>query len=98
MALLRSLLLAASQNVWLREHAINYPFVRKSVSRFMPGETLDAALGAAQNLAQKNIGSVFTYLGENVTERSEARKVTDHYLEVLDRIHATKLGAEVSVS
>ena len=97
MALLRSLLLAASQNVWLREHAIHYPFVRNSVSRFMPGETLEAALGAAQNLAQKNIGSVFTHLGENVTDGSEAQKVTDHYLEVLDRIHATKLGTEVSV-
>ena len=46
MALVRSLLLAASQNAWLREHAVKYPFVRRSVSRFMPGETLDAALGA----------------------------------------------------
>jgi len=97
MALMRSLLLAASQNVWLREHAVNFPFVRKSVSRFMPGETLDAALGAAQTLAQKNIGSVFTHLGENVADRGEAQKVTGHYLEVLGRIHATGLGTEVSV-
>jgi proline dehydrogenase len=97
MALMRSLLLAASQNVWLREHAVNFPFVRKSVSRFMPGETLDAALAAAQTLAQKNIGSVFTHLGENVGDRSEAQKVTGHYLDVLDRIHASNLGAEVSV-
>ena len=97
MALMRSLLLAASQNVWLREHAVNFPFVRKSVSRFMPGETLDAALGAAQTLARKNIGSVFTHLGENVVDRSEAQKVTGHYLDVLDRIHATNLGTEVSV-
>ena len=63
----------------------------------MPGETLDAALGAAQNLSQKNIGTVFTHLGENVADRSEARKVTDHYLQVLDRIHETNLGTEVSV-
>jgi len=97
MALMRSLLLAASQNVWLREHAVKYPFVRKSVSRFMPGETLDAALGAAQALALKNIGSVFTHLGENVADRAEARKVADHYLEVLDRIHHTSLSTEVSV-
>lgn len=97
MALMRSMLLAASQNVWLREHAVNYPFVRKSVSRFMPGETLDAALGAAQTLLQKKIGTVFTHLGENVTDRSEARKVAEHYLEVLDRIHAMGLPTEVSV-
>ena len=97
MALMRSMLLAASQNVWLREHAVNYPFVRRSVSRFMPGETLEAALAAAQALHLKNIGSIFTHLGENVRDRDEARKVTDHYLEVLDRIHQSNLPTEVSV-
>ncbi|HXY01103.1 MAG TPA: proline dehydrogenase family protein [Candidatus Limnocylindrales bacterium] len=97
MALMRSMLLAASQNVWLREHAVHYPFVRRSVSRFMPGESLEAALGAAQSLLQKKIGSVFTHLGENVTERDEAWKVTEHYLEVLNRIHQLNLPTEVSV-
>jgi len=95
MALMRSMLLAASQNVWLREHAVNYPFVRRSVSRFMPGETLEAALAAAQALSLKNLGSVFTHLGENVRDRDEARKVTEHYLEVLDRIHRLNLSTEV---
>ena len=97
MALTRSMLLAASQNVWLREHAVNYPFVRKSVSRFMPGETLDAALGAAHALLQKKIGSVFTHLGENVADRNEAHKVAEHYGEVLNRIHELNLPTEVSV-
>jgi len=97
MAFVRSLLLAASQNVWLREHAVKYPFVRRSVSRFMPGETLDAALEAARALQQKSIGTVFTHLGENVADRAEARRVAEHYLEVLARVHELKLPAEVSV-
>jgi proline dehydrogenase len=97
MALMRSMLLAASQNVWLRQHAVNYPFVRRSVSRFMPGETLEAALAAAQGLQKKQIGSVFTHLGENVADHSEARQVTQHYLEVLDHIRELELPAEVSV-
>ena len=97
MALMRSMLLAASQNVWLREHAVTYPFVRQSVSRFMPGETLDAALDAAQALRTKQIGSVFTHLGENVVDRAEALKVTDHYLEVIRRVHELSLDTEVSV-
>src|SRR5713101_271281 len=83
MVLMRTMLLAASQNAWLREHAVHYPFVRRSVSRFMPGEDLDAALAAANQLRQKNIGSVFTHLGENVADRNEAMAVTSHYLEVL---------------
>ncbi|HWY05441.1 MAG TPA: proline dehydrogenase family protein [Candidatus Acidoferrales bacterium] len=97
MALIRSLLLAASQNKWLREHAVNYPFVRRSVSRFMPGESLDAAIGAARRLEQKKLGSVFTNLGENVKDRAEALQVTGHYEEALRRIHESGLNAEISV-
>jgi proline dehydrogenase len=97
MALMRSMLLAASKNAWLRQRAVNFPFVRRSVSRFMPGETLDAALAAARGLQQRKIGAVFTHLGENVADRGEARKVTEHYIEVLDRIHQENLPAEISV-
>jgi len=97
MALMRSILLAASQNTWLRENAVNYPFVRRSVSRFMPGESLDAAMQAARGLEQKKIASVFTNLGENVKDRAEALQVTEHYIEVLRRIHDSGLLAEVSV-
>jgi len=94
---MRSMLLAASQNVWLREHAVNYPFVRRSLSRFMPGETMEAALSAAQVLRQKNIGAVFTHLGENVKDRDEARKVTEHCVELLERIRQANLPVEVSL-
>jgi proline dehydrogenase len=96
-SLLRSILLAASQNRWLRDHAARYPFVRRSVARFMPGEQLEDALAAAQSLHSKGIGSVFTHLGENIQDRSEARQVTEHYLEVLARIHGSGLASEISV-
>jgi proline dehydrogenase len=97
MSLMRSLLLAAAQNRWLREHATRYWFVRGTVSRFMPGETLDAALAAAESLRRKKIGTVFTHLGENVKDSAEAQQVTKHYLEVLKRIRETGLPAEISV-
>ncbi len=97
MSLMRSLLLAAAQNQWLRDHATHYSFVRGAVSRFMPGETLDDALGAAEALRSKKIGTIFTHLGENVRDRSEAQQVTEHYLGVLDRIREKGLIAEISV-
>src|SRR6202007_775405 len=97
MSLMRSLLLAAAQNRWLRDHATHYSFVRGTVSRFIPGETLDDALGAAQTLREKKIGTVFTHLGENIKDRSEAQQVTEHYLEVLERIKEKSLPAEISV-
>jgi proline dehydrogenase len=97
MALMRSLLLAASQNRWLREHATRYSFVRGTVSRFMPGESLDDALGAAETLRNKKIGTVFTHLGENIKDRDEAQEVADHYIVVLERIKEKDLHAEISV-
>jgi len=97
MSLMRSMLLAASQNQWLRQRAAHYPFVRRTVSRFMPGETLDDALAAAHTLRGKKILTVFTHLGENIKDGSEARQVTEHYLEVLERIREGGLQAEISV-
>ena len=97
MALMRSLLLAASQNAWLRKNAVNFPFVRRSVSRFMPGESLEAALQAAHALEQRKIAGVFTNLGENVKDRAEALQVAEHYLEVLRRIQESGLHTEISV-
>src|SRR6266850_558511 len=97
MSLTRSLLLAASQNRWLREHATRYRFVKSSVARFMPGETFDDAIEVARTLRGNRIGTVFTHLGENVTDRAEAQKVRDHYLEVLGRIQQSGLRSEISV-
>jgi proline dehydrogenase len=93
----QSMLLAASQNAWLREHAAKHRFVRKTVSRFMPGEELNDALAAAQRLQQRNIGSIFTHLGENVKDAGEARRVREHYLEVLRSAKEQQLNAEISV-
>jgi proline dehydrogenase len=93
----RSILLAASQNAWLRDHAAKHRFVRRTVSRFMPGEELSDALAAAQRLQTKHIGSIFTHLGENITDEAEARGVTEHYLEVLRSVRERQLDAEISV-
>jgi len=98
MALMRRALLAGSKSVWLRERAMRASFVRKSVSRFMPGETLDDALAAARKLQQsERLGSILTHLGENLTSPSEAEAVTEHYLNVLDRVSQGAYDCEISV-
>jgi proline dehydrogenase len=94
---MRRSLLKASQSQWLREHAPRYGFMRRTVTRFMPGENVEDALAAAQTLASNGIGAVLTHLGENITDRAEAQEVTKHYQDVLDRIRAANLPAEVSV-
>jgi proline dehydrogenase len=93
----RNFFLVCSQSQWLRERATRYGFVRRAVSRFMPGETAADALSAAVALQERSIGAVFTHLGENISDPAEADAVTTHYIQVLDRIRAMNLGAEVSV-
>ncbi|MGA2719956.1 MAG: proline dehydrogenase family protein [Candidatus Acidiferrales bacterium] len=97
MNLMRSALLKASESSWLRERAPRYRFIRRTVERFLPGESLDDALAAASRLSQSGIGTLLTHLGENVADRAEAEEVANHYLKALDRIRAAALPSEISV-
>lgn len=97
MSLMRKVLLAGSTNAWLRERATKTAFVRRSVSRFMPGEHMDDALKASAALKPDGITAMLTHLGENVTTVEEAEEVTQHYLELLDRIATSGLDAQISV-
>jgi proline dehydrogenase len=97
MSLMRKVLLAGSTSSFLRRQATKRAFVRRSVSRFMPGERIDDALDAAAALEPDGITTILTRLGENLTRLEEAEEVTQHYLDVLDRVHARGLDAQVSV-
>ena len=94
---MRKVLLAGSTNAWLRDRATKYSFVTRSVRRFWPGEEIEDALRAAAELRPDGITTILTKLGENLTRREEAEQVTLHYLEVLDKVAASGLDAQVSV-
>lgn len=94
---IRSMLLAGSQNAWLSQQATRRRFVRRAVSRFMPGESTEDALAAARSLAGDGFGTILTQLGENISQESEADSVVQHYLELLELLQAAGLDAEVSV-
>ena len=72
-------------------------FVRRAVHRFMPGETMAEALDAAEGDRPHEIGILFTRLGENLTDLTDAQSVADHYHDLLDKIRARGLDAEISV-
>jgi proline dehydrogenase len=97
MSLMRKVLLAGSTSPWLRGQATRRAFVRRSVSRFMPGERIEDAIAAAAALAPEHITTILTRLGENLTHLEEAEEVTEHYLEVLDRVQRAGLDAQISV-
>ena len=97
MSVMRKVLLAGSTNPWLRDHATKYGFIRRSVSRFMPGERIEDALRAARELSGDRITTILTHLGENLTTAQEAEEVTEHYLQVLDKVAAAGLDAQISI-
>lgn len=97
MSLMRSVLLAGSESRWLRQQAPRMGFVKKAVTRFMPGEHVDDALKAAAVLQPQGISTVLTQLGENISDPREADAVREHYLDVLTRIAATSLNCQISV-
>jgi proline dehydrogenase len=95
--IVRRVFLWAARNRWLRARLPRMRFMRRAVRRFMPGETLAEALGAAAPLQAVGIGTIYTRLGENVENVAEAAEVAAHYLGALDQIFAAGIKGEVSV-
>ena len=62
----------------------------------MPGEDMDDALRAAGVLQAKGIPSMFTHLGENLADLSQAAEVAAHYHELIHRFARWGLRPDVS--
>jgi proline dehydrogenase len=97
MGVARNAALWAVDNRWLRERLPRYRFVRASVRRFMPGETTDEAIAAAKRLGAQGLPTMFTVLGENVTNLDATRLVVEDYRALYDRISTEGLDTEISV-
>lgn len=97
MSIARTVLLWMSENKKLREIVPQFGFVRRAVHRFIPGEQLEDALAAAEQLRTRGISTIVTRLGENVTQMSEAEEVSNYYLDALEQIHRRNLDCFISV-
>ena len=89
--------------LWLSEQPRIFRFVRKNglakrfASRFVAGETVDAAVAALRDLNAAGVTASLDLLGESVTNADEARAARDVYLQTLDRIRGAGAQANVSV-
>lgn len=70
---------------------------RRLSLRFVAGETLDEAAAAARMLNEAGARVSLDHLGEHVADTDAAAEARDDYLECLDRIHADRLDANISV-
>ena len=62
----------------------------------MPGEGLSDALSAAETYRALGMGTVFTFLGENVTDLDAAERDVEHYHRALDETAERGLDTEIS--
>ncbi|NUM82294.1 hypothetical protein HUU42_15980, partial [bacterium] len=97
MPIMKNILLWCSRNRWMSRRFPKFKFVQRAVKRFMPGEDLASALAVSRSFQSRGISTVLTCLGENINDLSEAEKVRNHYLSVLDQISEMQLPTEISV-
>jgi len=89
--------------LWLSEQPSIFRFVRKNrlarkmASRFVAGETIDDAIAALRELNKSNLSASLDLLGESVLHAEEAQRACRTYLDLLERMHAAKADANVSV-
>jgi len=97
MQLLRSALLWASRNQRMERVVRSSRAMRPLVSRFMPGESIDDAIGAVRKLQAEGAATIITYLGENVSTDADADQTVAEYHQLFAALKATGADAHVSI-
>ncbi len=95
--MLRTTLIKASESAWLKRQVAGRAMSRRIALRFVAGDTLDEGLAATRALAAQGKSGTLDYLGESVTDATEARVACKAYTEALDRIGEEGLDCGVSV-
>ena len=72
-------------------------FAKRAVRKFMPGESVEDALKAAEKFREDGIAALFTRLGENVTRADQHEAAADHYAWLIEEVHRRGLKGEASV-
>ncbi|MFQ5550032.1 MAG: proline dehydrogenase family protein [Gemmatimonadales bacterium] len=89
--------------LWLSERQGVFEFVkgnglaRKLASRFVAGEHLDDAVSAVRDINGGNLSASLDLLGESVSTQAQAEGACQQITEILNRISATGLDANVSI-
>jgi proline dehydrogenase len=71
--------------------------VKQVASRYVAGDTLEAALDTMRALAAEGARGTMDVLGESVTHRDQTVATRDQYLRTIDAIAASGLPANISV-
>lgn len=93
----RAFFIALSESRMLRSVAERSAIGRRLSSRFVAGMTVEEALAATAATNARGMSVSVDNLGENVTNRDEARHSAQLYHELLDELAGRNLDANVSL-
>ena len=94
---MRRLLLWMAGNNWMRRNVPRLWIARRAVRRFMPGESVDDALTAAEKFKSDGFPVLFTRLGENVTRAEQVDETAKHYEWLIEEVAKRGIEGELSV-
>lgn len=95
--MMRSSLLYLSRAGWARQRLPHLPGATRVASRFIAGETLDAAIAAIRALNGKGLLATLDHLGENVHTEADSTRAADAYVALLDKIALTGVQSNASL-
>ena len=97
--MLRRSLLALSRSSTVQQLVTTLPVSSGVVTRFVPGETTQQAVGATAALAADGLRVTLDHLGEDTLDRAQADRIVDEYVGLLESLADAGLtpAAEVSV-
>lgn len=93
---LRKTILAAADSPRV-QRLVRRHGMRLGAARFVAGETLDECVAVLRHLNGQGLHANTTLLGEGVLEPAQTDAVVDAYVEIVDRIAAERLRANVAL-
>ena len=95
--MLRSTFLWLSEQRQIFEFLKTNSLARKAASRFVAGETVETAIGAASALNKQKISVSLDLLGESVGSPDEARAARDEVVQLVRELNRSAIDGNVSV-
>ena len=95
--MMRAIFIWLSESRALRALAEHSPVGQRMSARFVPGTTLEDVMRASRAMNDLGLTVSIDHLGENVTNREEARQSAAAYHRLLDEIAVRGLTANISV-
>lgn len=96
--LFRNLILKSANLPPIKKFVKSSKLFKPVVNRFIAGETLDASITTAENLAEQGFGVSLDLLGENVESVEEANASTQNYIDLLDKISLSPYKDKINIS